>query len=89
LAHGTLSVGSIALAGLRHDVAVLPFELLVLEVALGDVCHLCTELVKELEAVSNPALDALTNYVRVLSPYSGCSVPSEVPAAMQSRAPEH
>ena len=43
---------------------MLPFELHVLEIALGDVCQLCTQLVKELEAVSNPALDALTNYVR-------------------------
>ncbi|KAK9918718.1 hypothetical protein WJX75_006255 [Coccomyxa subellipsoidea] len=50
-------------SGLRHEAAVLPFELHVLEVAIGDVCALCTELVKELESSSHPALDALTKHV--------------------------
>lgn len=50
--------------GLRHEAAVLPFELHVLEVAIGDVCAVCTELVKELESSSHPALDALTKHVR-------------------------
>jgi hypothetical protein len=53
-------------AGLRHEAAVLPFELHVLEVAIGDVCALCTELVKELESSSHPALDALTKHVSFL-----------------------
>lgn len=50
-------------AGLRHEAAVLPFELHVLEVAIGDVCALCTQLVKDLESSSHPALDALTKHV--------------------------
>lgn len=50
--------------GLRHEAAVLPFELHVLEVAIGDVCAVCTELVKDLESSSHPALDALTKHVR-------------------------
>ncbi|CAL8469012.1 g8553 [Coccomyxa elongata] len=50
-------------SGLRHEAAVLPFELHVLEVAIGDVCAVCTELVKELESSSHPALDALTKHV--------------------------
>lgn len=44
---------------LRHEVPPLPFELQVLEVALGDVCALVSQLGKELEAVAHPALDAL------------------------------
>ena len=50
--------------GFRHEAAALPFELQVLETAIGDVCALCSQLVKELEANSIPALDALTKHVR-------------------------
>ncbi|KAK9811417.1 hypothetical protein WJX72_003689 [[Myrmecia] bisecta] len=46
-----------------HVVPPLPFELLVLEVALGDVCALASQLTKELEAVAHPALDELTKHV--------------------------
>ena len=49
---------------LRHEVPPLPFELQVLEVALGDVCALVSQLGKELEAVAHPALDALMKSVR-------------------------
>ena len=49
---------------------MLPFELHVLEVAIGDVCAVCTELVKELESSSHPALDALTKHVRSFIPDS-------------------
>jgi len=34
------------------------------QVSLGAVCALCSQLVKELEAVAHPALDALTKHVR-------------------------
>jgi hypothetical protein len=33
------------------------------QVSLGAVCALCSQLVKELEAVAHPALDALTKHV--------------------------
>lgn len=46
---------------------MLPFELQVLETAIGDVCALCSQLVKELEANSHPALDALTKHVKSAS----------------------
>ncbi len=52
---------------------MLPFELHVLEVAIGDVCALCTELVKELESSSHPALDALTKHVSLLGSCSNAS----------------
>ena len=39
------------------------------QVALGAVCALCSQLVKELEAVAHPALDALTKHVRPASLY--------------------
>ena len=39
-----------------------------MQVALGAVCALCSQLVKELEAVAHPALDALTKHVRALAP---------------------
>ena len=32
------------------------------------MCALCSQLVKELEAVAHPALDALTKHVRALAP---------------------
>ena len=51
-------------AGFRHEVAPLPFELRVLETCIGDICHLCTQLTKELEGFANPALDDLTRAVR-------------------------
>lgn len=36
--------------------------------SLGAVCALCAQLVKELEAVAHPALDALTKHVRARTP---------------------
>jgi hypothetical protein len=45
-------------------VAPLPFELVVLEVALGDVCNVLQRLTKELELLAHPALEALTRDVR-------------------------
>ena len=44
--------------------APLPFELVVLEVALGDVCNVLARLTKELELQAHPALEALTRDVR-------------------------
>jgi hypothetical protein len=44
-------------------VAPLPFELVVLEVALGDVCNVLQRLTKELELAAHPALEALTRDV--------------------------
>lgn len=48
----------------QHEVAPLPFELQVLEIALKDVCQLANQLTKDLDAVAHPALDALTKAVR-------------------------
>ena len=58
---------------LRHEVPPLPFELQVLEVALGDVCALVSQLGKELEAVAHPALDALMKSVRAAE--ARCALP--------------
>ena len=46
-----------------HEVAPLPFELVVLELAIKDICVLASQLTKDLEAVVYPALDALTKSV--------------------------
>ena len=46
-----------------HQVAPLPFELVVLELAIKDVCQICSQLTKDLEALVYPALDALTKAV--------------------------
>ena len=54
-------------AGFRHEAAILPFELHVLEVAIGDVCQLCSGLVKELESSGHPILDTLVKHVRPCS----------------------
>lgn len=54
-------------AGFRHEASILPFELHVLEVAIGDVCQLCSGLVKELESSGHPILDTLVKHVRPLS----------------------
>ncbi len=51
-------------AGFRHEASILPFELHVLEVAIGDVCQLCSGLVKELESSGHPILDTLVKHVR-------------------------
>lgn len=51
-------------AGFRHEASILPFELHVLEVAIGDVCQLCSGLVKELESSGHPVLDTLVKHVR-------------------------
>ena len=41
-----------------------------LEVAIGDVCQLCSGLVKELESSGHPILDTLVKHVRPRpSPY--------------------
>ncbi|CAK0784123.1 hypothetical protein CVIRNUC_007326 [Coccomyxa viridis] len=50
-------------SGFRHEAAILPFELHVLEVAIGDVCQLCSGLVKELESSGHPILDTLVKHV--------------------------
>lgn len=51
-----------------HSSQLLPFELVVLEVALGEVCSSITEAAKELEAKTLPALDALLKKVWVAAP---------------------
>ena len=55
-------------AGFRHEASILPFELHVLEVAIGDVCQLCSGLVKELEISGHPILDTLVKHVRPAFP---------------------
>lgn len=45
------------------EMAPLPFELVVLEVALGDVCAVLGRLARELELQAHPAVDALTKDV--------------------------
>ncbi|CAL5230066.1 g13519 [Coccomyxa viridis] len=50
-------------SGFRHESSILPFELHVLEVAIGDVCQLCSGLVKELESSGHPILDTLVKHV--------------------------
>jgi len=47
----------------RREVAPLPFELVVLEVALGDVCSTLARLARELELQTNTAMEALTRDV--------------------------
>ena len=47
------------------EMAPLPFELVVLEVALGDVCKVLGRLARELELQAHPAVDALTKDVCV------------------------
>ncbi|KAL6774516.1 MRS6 [Auxenochlorella protothecoides x Auxenochlorella symbiontica] len=49
--------------GWRHDYDVLPFEMVVLEVALKEVVQATTTQVQELESVAMPALDALTHKI--------------------------
>lgn len=49
-----------------YEVAPLPFELVVLELAIKDICQLSHQLTKDLEALVYPALDALTKSVRFL-----------------------
>jgi len=46
------------------EVAPLPFELVVLEVALGDVCAELGRRARELEMQAHPAVEALTKDVR-------------------------
>ena len=43
--------------------APLPFELVVLEVALGDVCSVLARLARELDTAAGPTLEALTRDV--------------------------
>eukprot|EP00877_Chromochloris_zofingiensis_P002090 jgi/Chrzof1/11882/Cz06g13130.t1 len=47
-------------SGQLKDIEVLPFELSMLEVALGEVCRHLQKQVSALESVAHPALDALT-----------------------------
>ena len=47
----------------QHQVPLLPFELQVLEVVLGDVVALASQLARDLEAVVHPALDSLMKSV--------------------------
>lgn len=58
-----------------HSSQLLPFELVVLEVALGEVCSSITESAKELEAKTLPALDALLK--KVGDVFKGCK-PEEI-----------
>lgn len=51
------------MAGKRRQVAPLPFELVVLEVALGDVCTVLARLARELDSAAGPTLEALTRDV--------------------------
>ena len=48
----------------QHQVPPLPFELQVLEVVLGDVVAIASQLARDLEAVVHPALDSLMKSVR-------------------------
>ena len=47
----------------QHHLAPLPFELQVLEVVLGDVASMASQLARDLEAVVHPALDSLMKSV--------------------------
>jgi len=47
----------------QYQVPPLPFELQVLEVVLGDVVALASQLARDLEAVVHPALDSLMKLV--------------------------
>ena len=50
-------------AAYSHNVPLLPFELQVLELALGDICQMCSNLGKELDGIAFPALDELMKHV--------------------------
>ena len=50
----------------QHQVPPLPFELQVLEVVLGDVVAIASQLARDLEAVVHPALDSLMKSVSPL-----------------------
>lgn len=47
----------------RHEYDLLPFEMVVLEVALKEVVDATSQQVKELEGVAMPALDSLTRRI--------------------------
>ena len=68
--------GPVWCAGLRPEAAILPVELALLEVAIGDVCQLCSGLVKELESSGHPILDTLVKHVRPISHYTDCAIHS-------------
>ena len=55
----------------QHQVPPLPFELQVLEVVLGDVVALASQLARDLEAVVHPALDSLMKSVSLTAPTAG------------------
>ena len=52
----------------QHQVPPLPFELQVLEVVLGDVVAMASQLARDLEAVVHPALDSLMKSVSCVGP---------------------
>ena len=54
----------------QHQVPPLPFELQVLEVVLGDVVAIASQLARDLEAVVHPALDSL---MKSVSPLETCT----------------
>ena len=59
--------------------APLPFELVVLEVALGDVCAELGRRARELEQQAHPAVEALTKDVRACwTPRNPCLLPEVV-----------
>lgn len=79
---------SIALANAvkaRREVAPLPFELVCLEVALGDVCNVLARLAKELELQAHPALEALTRDVRPPVSTNSCRIHSPKPITFHTR----
>lgn len=47
----------------RREVAPLPFELVVLEMALGDICSVLDRMARDLDLQCGPALEALTRDV--------------------------
>ncbi len=69
------------------EVAPLPFELVVLEVALGDVCAELGRRARELEMQAHPAVEALTKDVRswFYTPCRCCHLPCLVVPTMPLR----
>ena len=67
-------------AAYSHNVPQLPFELQVLELALGDICQMCSNLGKDLDGVAFPALDELMKHVgsSALTLISNVLVPSSL-----------
>lgn len=57
----------------------LPFELQVLEVVLGDVVAMASQLARDLEAVVHPALDSL---MKSVSPAAGHARAAVLPVSL-------